>query len=186
MNKITTADCIEAIISQNLGHESLSNPKDWKRRTKSVHGDFTVREFENTNTGCWWVVFEKNNLIYSYSQIWKPSTLVKQQEKTTVKNPIFYVLAEFDGSLGLCVTDGYEFKKHKRMSDETPKGTFEELDRLGIPGCEVQESMIEFEQPPNIADLKQKLAISQVFVFDKSFQNFMQTFDNEECLVIPL
>jgi hypothetical protein len=204
--KVTTEDCVAWII-QNYAPDT--KPSDWKRRSKTKQGNVIVRLFENANTGVTYNVYEQNGAIVSSpapnSQP-NPAPSVKHQPK---QKKIYYVIARSNTGLTggrsekpialLYVTDSDEFDRVGYQSDETPNGTFEELERLGYYGAEHMESVIEImplwtkdmsdvnawmkrrkEEPPiDIEELKRKLATSNVFQFSPAFQRFMMR-DREE------
>lgn len=174
MSKITTADCVKALV------EKCGVPADWKRRSKFAWKGGIKRVFEDTLTQAYWEVYENGGQIVSIYPVVPDEVMLKKPV-----DPIYYIIHESEGFIGLTVTDSKEFDTHNRASDWTPKGTFEELQRLGYPGCESMEGVVEFEnEVTDIEDLKAKLAASPVFKFCPAFQTFMQDYENEEMKII--
>jgi len=179
MGKIKTEDCVKAL------EEKFGAVCSWKRIGKFKDGAGIARLFQERNTGAYANVYDENGEIKDVSLgDYKPKKDVAVVKK---ENPIYYVIHKYDGEIGLTVTDANEFNTHNRASDWTPDGTFEELDRLGYPGCEDAEGVVEFCNPiKNIKALKDKLESSPVFKFSRAFYEFMLEYSNEEYEVLPV
>jgi hypothetical protein len=176
MSKIKTEDCVEFLVK----HIPTSHKDDWKRRSKFNWQNGVKRIFENTVTGIYWSVYEKDGTFIEFAVVGPDDVMFKKPVA-----PIYYIIHESEGFIGLTVTDSKEFDTHNRASDWTPKGTFEELKRLGYPGCEDMEGVVEFlNEVTDIEDLKAKLASSPVFKFSPAFQKFMQDYESEEMKII--
>ena len=225
--KITSEDCVNWIVS-NVAPETLLGC--WKRRSKRKVGASLVRAFENSNTGDMVEVVEQNGQIVSGRAVGSteqvPSVAAPQSRRDRRgQRSIYYVIAQtYEGLTGaeleipltlLYVTDAAEFDTEGHLSDETPQGTFEELERLGYDGGEFMESVIEIHPrtpgvprtydlanitewsrdilsrpsvPVNLDDFKTKLASSSVFRFNPSFQTFMleHITGGESTVIIPI
>lgn len=181
MSKIKTADCVKALV------EKYGIPANWKRRTKIQWGNGIKRIFEDTLTNKMCTVYEENDAIVSITPTLPCEIGAVTPKEIVAVPPIYYVIHEAEGSIGLTVTDSKHFDTKHCQSDWTPKGTFEELKRLGFPGCEAMEGVVEFfNEVTNIEVLKAKLASSSVFKFSKDFQAFLSEFSSEEFNVIPI
>jgi len=184
MSKISTEDCVKFLVS----YIPKSEAKEWKRRNKWKDGDFIRRGFENILTGHKWVVTEEAGSIIDASPY--VQGIYNEPKSSVVKknpNPVYYAIHEFDGFMGLSVTDGNHFDKRHCQSDWTPKEVDGELERLGYPGAEDMEAEISFyNEVTDIDDLKMKLASSPVFKFSPAFQKFLQEHESEEFKIIPI
>lgn len=152
MSKISTSDCVKALVEKM----PTSKPSDWKRRSKSRWYDCIRRIFENTRTNESWEVYEKDGAI-SGMQVHDPNADVVNTpggarsgnpQQTRWCGSIYYVIARSkeEGetpTILLYVSDAKEFDREGHQSDETPDGAFEELKRMGFDGTEVMESVIE-------------------------------------------
>lgn len=188
MSKITTADCVAYIVANTLPKSYVA---DWKRIRKANDGFRIVRTFQNRQTGAEVIVVEKPDGTLAGEVKAQPTGQPPVPAAKKGKPKAYFAVIKHDPDedgleLTLCVCDIGHWNAEHCASDFTPDGTFEELNRLGIPGAELQEGEVEFYQPtPDLLTLKAKLDSSSYFEFSKEFEKFMQKHDSVESSVIP-
>jgi hypothetical protein len=183
-DKFSSSDCVMAIVGDP--RFSTTNPKDWKRRSKTKNEQGVwVRTFENKTTGKVVQVIENQNGVVIQESGKLPSKTNHQpQGAGNQQSPIYfypllitkdnyeeYGLGDEDmagiGNYMLCVTTREKWKNEHCMIDEIPDWMIPILDEVGFPP-EDMEAHYTIDQ-----QLLDKIRADPRFYESPEFGNFM-------------
>ena len=165
-SKITTKDCVNAIIDDSHGD---TKPSDWKRISKRGRGIIT-REFENRITGDIVVVYATETEILEI----KSKDEIDEEYPTDPRDWSFDVTEEgvWDDGFAICLSmDGYSLDDELRTAN-LPVPVKYALIRAGIEEYEAMEAVWGVEDSENktkeqiIKDMEKQGFIYTPGIFD--------------------